>query len=251
MPDQNSRPAAAYGWRAKLGLIVPPTNTVNEAEWQMMAPEGVTVHATRMPLHEDTTSPHGRQALYDDIARAASDLAQAQVDVIAYGCTAGSMVQPASGLEDFIKQETGIAGVTTAAAIVRALEALEVTGLAVATPYHDALNQHEAAFLSECGIEPTGVKGLGIGAGGPQEYIQIAQTPDEVIWDHVISADHQEADVMLISCTDFPVLKMIPRLEQQLGKPIVTSNQATFWAALRAAGVDDNFVAYGLLLQHY
>src|SRR5690606_32966375 len=38
-----------YGWRARLGLIVPPTNTVNEAEWRIMAPEGVTIHSARMP----------------------------------------------------------------------------------------------------------------------------------------------------------------------------------------------------------
>ena len=44
-----------YGRRAKLGLIVPVTNTVNEAEWHQHTPRGVTVHSARMPLHADVS----------------------------------------------------------------------------------------------------------------------------------------------------------------------------------------------------
>ena len=34
------------GWRAKIGVIVPPANTVNQAEWNNMAPDEVSIHAT-------------------------------------------------------------------------------------------------------------------------------------------------------------------------------------------------------------
>jgi maleate cis-trans isomerase len=44
---------------------------------------------------------------------------------------------------------------------------------------------------------------------------------------------------------------MIAPLEDELAKPVVTSNQATFWAALRAAGIDDRFDRYGALLSNY
>ena len=83
-----------YSQRARLGLIVPPTNTVNEAEWMRLLPEGVTLHVTRMPLHADSSSEGGRAALYADIRTHVLSLAQAAPDVIAYGCTAGSMVPP-------------------------------------------------------------------------------------------------------------------------------------------------------------
>ena len=59
-----------YGWRAKIGLIVPLTNTVNEAEWARMAPEGVSIHVTRMTLH-----PGGDAAALDrNIAAAIASL---------------------------------------------------------------------------------------------------------------------------------------------------------------------------------
>lgn len=238
----------SYGQRAKIGVIVPPTNTVNEAEWQLMAPEGVSIHSARMPLHTDTASEKGRAALYADIEKATDDLAQAGMSVIAYGCTAGSMAHPMTAITEFMSGVSGTPCVTTAASIVAALGALGVNRVAVATPYHDALNDHEQAFLTEAGFTVTSIKGLGIGAGGPQEYIQIARTPVETIRDHILGADHPDAEALLVSCTDFPVLGLIPGLESRLGKPVVTSNQATFWSALRAAGVTDRFDHFGQLL---
>jgi len=244
------RHPTTYGWRAKIGVIVPPTNTVNEAEWQLMAPVGVTIHTTRMPLHEDITSAAGKRALYDDVRRATHYLAQAGVDSIAYGCTAGSMVLPITALSDFMAEVSGVACVTTAAAIVDGLKALGISRIALATPYHDALNQHEKSFLASVGIDTLAMRGLGIGAGGPHEYPHIARTPPAEIHDHVVAADCDGAEAMVISCTDFPVLDMIAGLEDELAKPVVTSNQATFWAALRAAGIDDRFDRYGVLLKN-
>ncbi|MFP6711647.1 MAG: aspartate/glutamate racemase family protein [Rhodospirillales bacterium] len=239
----------SYGTRAKLGLIVPPTNTVNEAEWHTMLPEGVTFHVTRMPLHADTTSDAGKKALFTDIEKSTSDLAQAGLSVIAYGCTAGSMVQPLDQLTDFMSDVSGVPSVTTAASIVAALQALNLRKISIATPYHDALNEHEVAFLADNGVETLQIAGLGIGAGGPEEYIQIARTPAEQIKQHVLSVDHQDAEAVLISCTDFPTLNLITELEQVLGKPVITSNQATFWATLRAAGIEDHFDNFGVLLK--
>ncbi len=240
-----------YGTRAKLGLIVPPTNTVNEAEWARMLPEGVTMHVTRMALHADANSAAGREALHADIRRAVSDLAQASVDVIAYGCTAGSMTTPMTALTDFMRAVCGVPCVATAPAIVEACRALGVRRVALATPYHDALNRHEADFLAACDVETVAMRGLGIGAGGPHEYVRIARVPVEDVYAHCAAADHPRAEALVVSCTDFAALAAIPRLEAALGKPVITSNQATLWRALRAAGVDDRASGCGrLFVEH-
>lgn len=247
--EQHYRP---YGTRAKLGLIVPPTNTVNEAEWARMMPAGVTVHVTRMRLHADLSSPEGERELYADIEKATRDLAAAGLDAIAYGCTAGSMVMPLGRLTEFM---TGVAGgipcVATAPSLVHACRALRLARVALATPYHDALNEHEREFLGANGIEVVAMKGLGIGAGGAHEYVRIARVPKEEVLAHARSADSPVAAGLIISCTDFATLEAIPRLERELGKPVVTSNQATFWAALRAAGIDDRPTAFGRLLEEH
>lgn len=240
-----------YGARAKLGLIVPPTNTANEAEWWSLAPEGVTIHTSRMPLHTDTTSETGKKALLDDIAHHANDVARADVDLIVYACTAGSMVSPVTQLPDHIAHETGRPSVTTAQAIVAALDALGAARICVATPYHDALNEHEAAFLEAHGKTVLAMEGLGYGARGPEEYRNIARvTPDEVD-DLARRVARRGADALLLSCTDLATLPSIPKLEAALGQPVVSSNTATFWLALRSVGIDDRIGGAGAILERH
>ncbi|MCX7153841.1 MAG: aspartate/glutamate racemase family protein [Proteobacteria bacterium] len=246
MKDGYYRP---YGWRAKIGLIVPTTNTVNEAEWARMAPEGVSIHVTRMVLHTGSGGTDSAAALDRDIAAAIATLTPASVDVIAYGCTAGSMVSPLDKLPARMRELGGVPAVATAPAIVHALRALGARKIALATPYHDALNNHEIAFLAEHGIETLSASGLGIGGGGVHEYVNIARVPEETVLEHVRAADHPEADAMLVSCTDFATLNILPQLERELGKPVVSSNLATWWQALRTAGIDDHFADMGRLLQ--
>lgn len=219
----------------RLGLIAPPTNTVNEAEWRAALPERFSIHVVRMPLHHAVDD-----SFYRDVEKALDELAPHQPEVIAYGCTAGSMVLPLDKLTKFMQARAGVPCVATAPALVEACRALGLRKIALATPYHDALNEHERAFFSEAGIEVVSLKGLGIGAGGPQEYVRIARVPPEEIHAHCRSVDVDAAEGLVVSCTDFPTLGLLPRLHAELGKPVMSSNSATLWAALRAAGVDQS-----------
>jgi maleate cis-trans isomerase len=243
------RHASAYGPRARLGLIVPPTNTVNEAEWHRMLPPGVTFHTHRMKLHTDSATPDGAARLMADLEAVFALLGQCSPDVIAYACTAGSMTTPVEALPEALSARTGIRALTTAASIVAALRALGVRRLSVATPYAQALNNHEAHFLADHGFEVARLIGLGIGAG-PQEYPRIARTPLAAVEAHARAAFVPGSDALLITCTDFPTLPLIELLERDLGVPVITSNQATLWAALRAAGLDDVIAGGGALFGH-
>ena len=246
MTDAPLRHRSAYAWRAKLGLIVPPTNTVNEAEWARLMPDGVTAHTMRMVLH-DTASAAGEAALWADLEQAVGHLTPARVDVIAYACTAGSMTVPPTAMADRLSGLAKRPAATTAAAIVAALQALGVARLAVATPYHQALDDHEVAFLTGCGFAVTAIAGLGHGAGGRHEYTRIAETPLEAVAGHARSVMTAEAEALLLSCTDFPTLKLIPDLERELGVPVISSNTATLWRCLRLAGIADDRPAGGRL----
>lgn len=219
-----------------VGMIVPPTNSVNEAEWRSVLPANVRLRLTRMVLHEDSATEAGRERLYDDLRACIPPLSAAGIDVLAYCCTAGSMVNPPERLAAFMSSLAGVPAVATAPALVHACHALGIARVALATPYHDALNDHEIAFLEDNGIAVCAAGGLGIGAGGPHEYVQIARVPQKVILDHIRSVDRADAQAVLVSCTDFPTLGLVARLEEELGKPVITSNSATLRAVLRAVG---------------
>lgn len=238
-----TRHASAYSYRAKLGLIVPPTNTVNEAEWAQLMPEGVTFHTHRMPLH----GAGEEAALMADLKHSVDLLAQSGADAVAYACTAGSMTVPATKLPDAATKQTGHRVLTTSAALIEALSALGAKRISIATPYAQAVNDHEVAFLAAHDIETLAIAGLGIGAGGPHEFVQIARTPLDRVRAHALDIFDPASDALLIACTDFPTLPLIPDLEAKLGVPVVTSNQATLWAMLRAVGIDDHLPGAGRL----
>lgn len=247
MTRLSERHHSTYGWRAKIGLIVPPTNTVNESEWRLAVPDGVSFHTHRMALHSDIDSETGRARLDSDLDDAFTMLLPAGPDVIAYACTAGSMVKPVESLPAALSERHGVKAVTTSAAIVAALRSLGAARLSVATPYGDTLNAHETCFLEDHGFRVERIIGLGIGEGGPSEFPLIAQTGIEQVHAHASAAFAPESDALVLLCTDFPTQALIGPLEAELGVPVVTSNQATLWACLRAAGLDDRPAALGRL----
>ena len=233
----------------KIGLIVPPQNTVNAIEWRRMLPAGVDFDLVRIPLHADTDSAEGKRALHADLRKSLDQLEPARPDVVAYACTGGSMTLPLDALTNVMTQMCGKPAVATAPALIHACRALGLKKVAIATPYHDALNQHEVGFFRQAGVEVLKIRGLGIGAGGPHEYVNLAKVPKEQVYEHARGTWVPDADGMVVSCTDFASLEAIPRLERELSRPVISSNTATLWAALRAAGVQTRLAGFGRLLE--
>ena len=237
------------GWRARVGVIVPPSNTVNEAEFNRLKPDGVTFHFTRSPLHADPAADDFAEML-GDVERAVGELASCRVDLTAYGCTSGSMSCPADRLLGKMRDVGGVPAVSTAGAILAALQALGVDRIAMATPYTDETNNHERHFLEEHGIEVVAMAGLGLNTSlaGVQK---ISRVPPPDVFAHARSVDCDAAEAVLICCTDFNTLDVIDPLEAELDKPVISSNTATFWSVLRAAGIEDRIPGYGrLLVEH-
>jgi len=232
-----------YGWRLRIGLIVPSSNTTMESEFNRMKPEGVSVHTARMRLIEAT--PDALIKMAEDAHRAAELLATADVDVIIYGCTTGSLVKGVEweeGLRREIEESTGIKTVTTAGAVVDALRALGIKRLCVATPYIKELDELEVRFLSELGFEVLAIKGLGL-----KRNTEIGSQPPWVSYRLTREAYRDEADGIFISCTNFRTIEIIERLEAEYGKPVVTSNQASMWAAMKL--IHQPIEGYGRLLR--
>ena len=232
-----------YGSRCRIGLLVPSSNTTMESEFYRMAPDGVSVHTARMRLVDAVAEALIEMA--EDAGRAASLLATAEADVIVYGCTTGSLVggvEWEERLAQRIESETGVKTITTIRAVIDALKALEVGRVAVATPYTDDLNLLEREFLESQGFTVTAIRGLGI-----VRNLDIGRTDGAVV-ESLVREVAGGADAVFISCTNLPTIDLIEPLEAELGRPVVTSNQASMWGALRACGLD-GVKGYGLLLR--
>ncbi len=235
------------GWRAKIGVITPTENTVTEPELNAMKPPGVTVHFTRMPIHfhpeEDDYA-----SLMDDLEVRLLELRDCAVDTVAYNCTVGSMACPSDLLIGKLEETSGVNAVTTAGAILAALNALGVSRIALATPYSRATNEHEKAYLDGHGIEVVGMIGMDFDETGAALGRQFGAVPPKRIFEHALSADRPEAEAILISCANFGSAGVVAALESKLEKPVITSNIVTLWAGLRAAGVNEPIQGFGSLL---
>lgn len=239
------------GWRAKIGLLVPSPNTTVEPEMYAMAPEGVTFFAARMllPVKEivDERAEQVADTLIEDIRNAVNRISTAQVDVIALACTTASFYKGIKfdrEIVNMIEQISGVSATTTATASVEALKKMNIKKVAVSSPYVDWGVKRLGTYLEEAGLKVVSNKGLNIG-----RIHQVAEQPPQVVYKHAKEVNKPEADGIFISCTNFPTINVIEQLELDLAKPVVTANQATFWGALRKAGVNEPLNGYGKLLK--
>ena len=251
MPD--SQDINPLGWRARIGVIIPTVNTVTEPELNAMAPEGVTCHFTRMPIHFHPEEDDFKE-LMDDLQIRLNDLKTCGSTVVAYNCTVGSLACPADTLKAKLEDVTGAPGVATASSVLKALEVLGVKKISMATPYSRETNEHEKGYLSAQGVEVVAMAGYNfskLGVSGEPQGINYAAVPPDEILDHARSVDREEAEAVFISCANFGSASIVQELEEELEKPVITSNVSTFWAGLRAGGIEDKIEGYGRLRREH
>lgn len=228
-----------------LGLIVPSSNTTMEREFSRLSPEDFSVHTARLRLTEVTVKELAE--MEKGVEGAALKLADAGVDIIGYGCTSGSLYRGLGHdktIEARIEKTSGAPAVATAGAVISALRALKIHKVAVATPYVDEINDLEEEFLSLNGFQVTDLKGLGI-----EKNIEIGRLDSQDAYELVMRLEYADADGVFISCTNFPTLDKIEKLEDAIHKPVISSNTATFWAMLRRCGISIKIKDFGELLE--
>ena len=234
------------GWRTRLGVLVPSANIVMEPDMYRMIPEGVTAHFARVWITEDT--PEELEKMIDYVPRASIELSHALVDVYGFGCTSGSLVKGLGYDQEIIakiKKATGNPATTTATACIQAFKEYGIKKISLATPYEKWLNEKEKNFFEANGVQVLAMDGLEL-----PEAEAIASVDPGHIYRMSKAVDRPDADAIFISCTDFRGVETIQILEQDLGKPIFTSNQVTLWAMLRLAGVKSPIHGYGRLLEN-
>jgi maleate isomerase len=254
--ESQTKEVGMYGWKGRIGLLIPSRNTTLEPEFYRMAPEGVSVHAARMALKE--ASPAALMAMEKEIYKAASMIMAVNPGVIVVGCTSGSFIKGLGYDQKLIKKIHGLTqakAITTSTAVIEALKLLKVTQVAVATPYSEEVNEKEREFIEAHGIRVTRIKGLGYSK--PVKAYPLASQPvsgigllePAVAYKLAQDVDSKEAEGIFISCTNFRTIEIIQALEENAGKPVVTSNQASVAIALRTMGIKEKIKGYGMLLE--
>lgn len=207
-----------------------------------MAPGGVQFLTTRVAFRR--TGLEDDRAMIDGVAAAATLLADAEVDLIAFNCTAASMLAGPDEIRSRVAEATGGIGcVSTIEAVVGALSAVGATRIALLNPYPADVEEAEVGYFTEQGLTVVDRAGPACrtpveqGAIHPTDWVRFAE-----------EADTSTADAVLISCAGTQTADAIALIEQSTGLPVITSNQALLWLVLATSGITDPLPQYGRLL---
>ncbi|TAJ84140.1 hypothetical protein [Reyranella sp.] len=254
-----------WGWRARIGLFIVGNEAVPEAEWWAMAPPGVSVHAARVTARAPWARwREDRKAvdLEDDLNRGCRQFAAMRLSAVVVGHSSSSILGGKGWDEATVASLSGMLGsgvfVTTNGLDTQAaLKASSVRRPFLVLPpwFNDELVAAGVRYYVDHGFEPAGhlrydpgrkwrdlppAELYGHGMGFEQEV--------EPLYAQIKAACPSTADGVLIAGTGFRCVAILEALEQDLGRPVISANQASLWRSLRSAGVHTRIAGYGSLL---
>jgi maleate isomerase len=223
-----------------------------------MAPADVSLHFARVQSTPELSSSKERwsdeirdalDAMGRDAPRAAKEfyVRRDQISVLALGCTSSTFhrgIEHERELVRSMEEASGIPSITTSGAVVEALSHLRLKRLCVISPYAQYSHEKALAFLLANGFEVVTSKGLGL------PNLEHSKLPPSAARDLALETCHGlDCDGIFSSCTAFRTMEVLQEVEQKVGKPMVSANQATLWLMLKKAGAAKSIVGFGTLLE--
>ena len=248
MPD-------AVGYRLKFGVIVPSTNTVVEADYNQMAPHGVTFHTGRMYIGQPAMdSDDAFQAILgqirESIGIAIRDVMTCKPDYMIMGMSSETFWGGVAGNARFIERvrtQSGLDVSTGASACRAALERHGVARIAVLSPYQPIADKQVTEFFEESGFKVVRFKGLRCPTA--TSIAEVPEAPLRKILGEELNGPDIEAIVQV--GTNLSMVRLADEAERWLGKPVLAINAVTLWHALRAGGLTDQRRGFGSLLREH
>jgi arylmalonate decarboxylase len=224
------------------GVLIPSTNTTVEVECRLL-PLAYQAHVGRLASSGAGSFSPSRD---EDIDYQSRLLGTARVELVILAQTSASLF--ADDYDDVVTKRmsagAGVPAITSAQAVGRAVRALGVRRVAVVSPYSDAVNERAAHYLgARHGLEVVALEGF-----RASDAYAIGQLGPENARDAFARIDRPDIEAFVVPGGNFPTMPSIAAWERELGKPVVTTNQASFWAMLCAFDSADRLPAFGRLL---
>ena len=245
----------ALGWRAKFGVLGPSTNTIVQPEFDDLRVPGVTNHYSRIVIQNanaisDETFMAGTLEINEHVMEAVHGVLTCAPDYLVMGMSAVTFYGGAEGARQWqqrVVDEAGIGISIGSESIAAACNALGgINRVALLSPYFPVANREVIRFLSDHGIETLRDTCLRC-----PSWTAIAEVDESTIRKAVSEIDGEDADAILQVGTNLCMLRLAATLEQELAKPVIAINAATYWHALRSNGIDDRVEGFGRLLAEH
>ncbi|MDZ5698860.1 ectoine utilization protein EutA [Chelativorans sp. M5D2P16] len=227
-----------------IGALLLATDLTTEGDIRALIPASVTVCATRVPF-ENPTAPAQLARTLPHLGPAAGLVVPGvPLSSLYFSCTSATVVLGEDAVADAIATERpGVRLVTPIMAAKRAFRALGVRRIAVMTPYVAETALAIVNHLEGSGFEVLNAHGLDIA-----DDRDMARLKRGAIVQAAQDAMVEGAEALFISCTAMPAATFAPEIEARIGCPVVTSNLAGLWMAMRLAGVETRMPEKGRLM---
>lgn len=225
-------------WK-RVGLVIPSLNVVVEDDLRRYLPEDVGYHITRVRLRK-TGGRVTQEALLEagqEAIALSTLLSDAGLDAISLNCTGASLSDGPEGadrLRNDIAAATQTQASTTILSVIGALRASGLKRIAHICPFTAEFGADEANFLRAAGFDVVASQGLNF----TDARLAAKMTPEEIC-DIAVKFDHPDAEGLFLACANVRAMEATEALQQRLGKPVVTSNQAVLWDLLQMIGHPD------------
>jgi maleate cis-trans isomerase len=166
----------------------------------------------------------------EHIVEAARRLLSLRIDAALWACTSGSFIVGRVGAEAQVRAlraVTGMPATSTSLAFIDALAALGANRVAVLATYPEPASRAFVEFLGAFGVTVASLSLLDAANG-----FDAARIGADRLNDALDSTDLEGTDVVLVPDTALPSLDLVDSLEARAGRPVLTANQVTLWAAL-------------------
>jgi maleate isomerase len=229
------------GSLARIGVLTPDDDPVPESEMRMMAPEGVSIHASRVLWKNGEW-----RSFADGAPNAAELLMRLKPRLILYAFTSSSYVlgEEADGRlrSEIEKRAGGVKVLFTCPAAVEALHVLSARRVVLIHPpwFGEEVNAKGKDYFQTRGFDVLSSVSL-----APARTFQ--EVPPAQVYDWIIANTQRAADAVFIGGNGLRAIGTIRALEERLRKPILSANQVLFWQALREIGAGIKASRYGTI----
>jgi maleate isomerase len=230
-----------------IGLLTPSSNTVQAPEFVEVLPPSVSLHSGRLSL--TTIDPDSTVRIVEELEHESRKLADADVGVIVLAATAPTSRKGKGYDRELIKRiedASGKPATTAATALLEALTVLGIRRIVLGAPWTEAINKITASFIEAHGFEVLRHEALGIVSNN-----EVGRLDPEAAYEMGRRVDRPDADAVMLGCGNWWTMCVVERLERELGKPVLTTNGVSIWAALRIIQSHDGVAGYGRLLRDY
>jgi maleate isomerase len=242
------------GYRGRIAIVVPSTNTSCQPECEMLRPRGVTNHAGRIsikerPLTSEQAFMEHVQAMRDGMRAGIDQIMTCKPTHVIMGVALEAFwggVKAADELQKELTERAGV-GISMGSTATRAaLNLLGARRIAVLTPHQPRGDEQVRLYFEEAGFTIKRLTGLKCASA-----TLIAHTTDQQVIDALRALDGDDVDALVQVGTNLACVRLCADAELWFGKPVLAINAITYWDALRRSGIADKITGYGSVLEKF